>query len=459
MPHCAAAPALALGIEAASGDYVLPLGGDVVLAPDALYQFARALRDNPQADVLYGDEDRLVPRLRPGLKRVEPWFKPAWNAELFLAQDYLSACCLFRRDAALREPPAHPALDGAALYALLLRLTDRKGAVHVPYVLAHRTARAGNDPELRASRLLALGQHVGPRGGTAREGPFGNTLVEWPLPSPAPLVSIIIPTRDHVALLKTAVGGVLTGTRYRNVEVLIVDNGSVEPETLAYLERVAGNPRVKVIRHDAPFNYSALNNLAAKQAAGDYLLLLNNDVEVVDEDWLGWLVRQAVREGVGAVGAKLLYDDGSIQHAGVVIGMGDAAGHAHRFLKPGEEGYFARAHLPHQVSAVTGACLLVERAKFEAVGGLDEAGFAVAFNDVDLCLKLQTAGWRNIYEPRAVMIHHESKSRPKDHRPDQVKRWRAELDLLQSRWGTVGHVDPTHHLHLDRRQESYLIRL
>jgi len=159
------------------------------------------------------------------------------------------------------------------------------------------------------------------------------------------------------------------------------------------------------------------------------------------------------------VGAKLLYDDRSIQHAGVTIGLGDAAGHAHRFLREGEEGYFARAHLPHQVSAVTGACLLLERAKFEAVGGLDEEGFAVAFNDVDLCLKLQAAGWRNIYEPRAVMVHHESKSRPKDHRPDQVARWRAELDLLQSRWGTASRVDPVHHQHLDRRQESYLIRL
>lgn len=448
--------ALSLGLAAATGDYVLPLGDDVLLAPDALYRFARAIRSNPESAVLYGDEDRLVPRLGFGTKRVKPWFKPLWNAELFLAQDYLSRACVLRRAAALAVPPAHPALGEAGLYALLLAMTRDNGAVHVPHVVAHRTGSVTPDAD---GHLAAVAQHIAPQGGAAREGPFGNRLVDWPLPDPAPLVSIIIPTRDHVGLLRKSVGGVLTGTRYRHVEVLIVDNGSVEPETLAYLERVSGNPRVTVIRDDAPFNYSALNNRAAAQASGDYLLLLNNDVEVVDEDWLGWLVRQAVREGVGAVGAKLLYDDRSIQHAGVTIGLGDAAGHAHRFLKEGEEGYFARAHLPHQVSAVTGACLLVERAKFEAVGGLDEEGFAVAFNDVDLCLKLQAAGWRNMYEPRAVMIHHESKSRPKDHRPDQLTRWRRELDLLQSRWSTAGYVDPAHHREMERRQETYLIGL
>lgn len=453
-----ATKALSLGLAAAGGDYVLPLAPDGVLSPLALYHFAAAIRDDAVSNVFYGDEDQLEHRLL-GQRRVRAWFKPRWNAELFLAQDYLSAACVIRREAGLAVPPAPPADESTGLYALLLNLTQSHGARHVPHVVTHRQAPRPATAEAVAARITTVARHVAPQGGVVREGPFASVSVVWPLPDPRPLVSIIIPTRDHVDLLKTCVTGVLNATRYRHVEILIVDNGSSDPATLAYFERVAGNPRVRVIRHDAPFNYSQLNNLAAAQAKGQFLLLLNNDIEIIDETWLGWLVRQAARPHVGAVGARLTYDDGSIQHAGVTIGLGDAAGHAHRFLRPGEEGYFARAWLPHEASAVTGACLMVEKAKFDAVHGLDEAGFAVAFNDVDLCLKLRAAGWRNIYEPRAVLIHHESKSRPKDHRPDQVARWRCELDLLQKRWGTANYIDPLHHPHLDRRQENYNLRL
>jgi GT2 family glycosyltransferase len=448
--------ALSLSIATASGDYVLPLGPDVLLAPDALLRFAHAALAAPDAPVLYADEDRISRRGR----RSQPWFKPQWNAEMFLAQDYLSSACIIARKPAQSLPLPHPALSAAGLYPMLLSLLgDHQAAVHVPHVLAHRTTQEPPSAATTAAQIATVAHHVAARGGIARAGAFGTVAVEWPLPAVLPLVSIIIPTRDHVDLLRKAVSGLLTATRYRQIEVLIVDNGSVEPQTHAYLARVSGNPRVRVIRHDAPFNYSALNNLAARQARGDYLCLLNNDVEIIDEDWLGWMIRQAVRPGIGAVGAKLLYDDRTIQHAGVVIGMGGAAGHAHRFQPDSAPGYFARPHVPHYVSAVTGACLLVARAKFDAVGGLDEEGFAVAFNDVDLCLKLQAAGWRNVYEPRAMLIHHESKSRPKDFRPDQVARWRGELALLQSRWRVQDGLDPVHHPAMDHRHETYLLHL
>ena len=453
-------PARALGLcmAAASGDYVLPLGGDVLLSPHALMHIVKALQGDAQPSVLYGDEDRIA---RTG-RRSAPWFKPEWNAELFLAQDYLSSSCVIRREAALAtlSPDVAPA-GLASVYALLLALLGHEGAqaVHVPQILAHRTAPLEDVEEILSRRIATVAAHVAPSGALASEGVFGSVSVAWPLPAKQPLVSIIIPTRDHVNLLRMAVAGILTGTRYRHVEVLIIDNGSVRPETAAYLRRTTGNPRVRVIHHDAPFNYSQLNNIAARDAKGDYLLLLNNDVEIIDGNWLTWLVRQAVRPGIGAVGAKLLYDDGTIQHAGVTIGIGDAAGHAHRFQKNSEPGYFARAHLPHYVSAVTGACLLVEKAKFEAVGGLDEQGFAVAFNDVDLCLKLQAAGWRNLYEPRAELIHHESKSRDKDFQPGQIERYTRELALLQDRWGTDGYADPLHHPHLDRNSETYRLYL
>ena len=443
--------AMTLAMQTAAGDFVLPLAHDAVLAPDALYRFAAALQAYPDANVLYGDEDRITSRGR----RTHPWFKPAWNGELALAQDYISGACLIRRDATLRAAPTDP-----GLYALLLAVTAQDAAKvhHVPYVIAHMATDqpAATD---QAARAATVARHVAPLGATARIGPHGTVAVDWPLPAPPPLVSIIIPTRDHVDLLRTCVTGVLTATGYRDVEILIVDNGSREAEALDYLGRIAANPRVRVIRDDGPFNYSALNNRATAEARGEYLCLLNNDIEIIDENWLTALMRQAVRPHVGAVGAKLLYDDGTIQHAGVTIGLGGAAGHAHRFQKNSDSGYFARAHVPHYVSAVTGACLLVEKAKFDAVGGLDEEGFAVAFNDVDLCLKLQAAGWRNLYEPRAELIHHESKSRGKDFLPENVERYRRELALLQAQWGTKTYDDPLHHPALDRLGETYHIGL
>lgn len=449
------AKALIQGIECATGDYVLPLAADTLLAPDALYHLARAVVANPDAGVFYGDEDRIN---RKGL-RSHPWFKPRWNPDLFLAHDYLSAACLIRREDALAMPPIHPALSAAGLYAMLIHMTAQTEVVHVPRVIAHRQNAGLHDPDALAARAAAVAHHVAPLGASTRIGAFGTVAVDWPMPEMQPLVSIIIPTRDHVRLLRKCVTGVLNATRYRNIEILIIDNGSAEAETLDYFARVSGNPRVRVIRDDRPFNWSALNNLGAREARGEYLCLLNNDIEITDENWLSTMVRQVVRPGVGAVGAKLLYPDGTIQHAGVVIGLGKAAGHAHRFQPNAEPGYFARAHVPHRVSAVTGACMLVSKALFRQVGGLDEDGFAVAFNDVDLCLKLQAAGYHNIYEPRAVLVHHESKSRARDTHSTQVERYQRELALLQERWGTATYADPLHHPALDPTSETYRIAL
>jgi GT2 family glycosyltransferase len=205
------------------------------------------------------------------------------------------------------------------------------------------------------------------------------------------------------------------------------------------------------------FNYSKLNNAAVRAAAGDFLCFLNNDVEMVDGDWLSLLVRQAVRSDMGAVGARLLYPDHTIQHAGVFTGIGGGAGHGHRFQREEESGYFERARLPQQVSAVTAACLVVAREKFLAVGGYDEADFPVAFNDVDLCLKLNARGWQSFYEPRAMLIHHESKSRGSDSARSNRVRFAGELAALKSKWRTDERVDPYHHPHLSRFSEQFLI--
>jgi GT2 family glycosyltransferase len=259
--------------------------------------------------------------------------------------------------------------------------------------------------------------------------------------------------------MEACVGSVLRETDYADYDVLIVDNGSVLPQTHAWFDTVTADDRVSVLAYDHPYNYSAINNFAARRARGQYLCLLNNDTEIIDGAWLRELMRHAVRPGVGAVGAKLLYPDHSIQHAGVVIGLGNAAGHAHRMLPDDRPGYFALAHCAHEASAVTAACLVVERRKFDAVGGLEEAELQIAYNDVDLCLKLTQAGWRTIYAPQAILIHHESKSRGPDLSPHHIDRYRRELATLQQRWGTATLIDRMHHPRLDRASETYRIQL
>jgi GT2 family glycosyltransferase len=259
-------------------------------------------------------------------------------------------------------------------------------------------------------------------------------------------------------LLKACIDSLLSRTGYAPYEVIIVDNASAESRTAEYLERISADPRVRVLTYDHPYNYSAINNFAARNALGSYLCLLNNDTEVVEGDWLDEMMRYAVRPEIGAVGAKLLYSDGTIQHAGVVVGIGDAAGHAHRNLPAEETGYFCQTHAAQYVSAVTGACLLVEKRKFFAAGGLDEERLPIAFNDVDLCLKLERGGWRNIYVPHAVLIHHESESRPKDHEPSQIGRYRRELKVFQERWDSKNYDDPLLNPNLDRSSETFVIR-
>ena len=327
--------------------------------------------------------------------------------------------------------------------------------VHVPHIVCHVSAEA----EHELDRLDNIRRLVEPLGGTCSRGPFGTTRVTWPLPQDLPLVSIIIPTKDKLQLLDACVQTVLQHTTYENFEILIVDNGSVEWRTREHLRRIGNNPKVRVLSYAEKYNFSAINNFAGGEARGTYLCLLNNDTEVLEPTWLTEMMRYAVRPDIGAVGAKLLYEDGRIQHAGVVVGIGGAAGHAHRFLPAHEPGYFLMPHVTQFISAVTAACLVVEKRKFETVGGLDEVDLAIAFNDVDLCLKLEAAGWHNVYVPHAVLLHHESKSRGNDLAPQHVERFRRELAIFQERWNTRMYMDPLHNPNLDRHSEKFSFRL
>lgn len=419
--------AAATAIDWSAGPWLLPLAAGDTLAPRALDAY-RAAAAGTRARIVHADDDLID----AGGRRVKPHFKPVWNAELLRHFDYLTGACILRAEAADLEN-----LDAADWAGrLTARIAARSsGAERIPHVLHHRRSR----PAPQVPTVLPAGEGL-PTG----EGALAK-------------VSVIVPTRNRLDLLRTCIEG-LARTDYPDFEVIVVDNGSDDPATLDYL--AALDPaRHRVLRDDGPFNFSRLNNRAAKLATGDLLCLLNNDIEMLRGDWLAIMARQALRPEVGAVGARLLYPDGRIQHAGVVLGICGGAAHAHRLLHPDEEGYFHRHALPQFTSAVTAACLVVRRASFEAVGGLDEANFAVAFNDVDLCLRLNAAGWQSFYEPRATLVHHESVSRGLDRDPVGAARLAGELAALQARWHTDTQVDPFHHPQLNRYSERFVVQL
>lgn len=387
----------------------------------------RAAAKTTKARVIYSDDDVLDARGR----RIRPHFKPEWNPELFRHHDYVTGAAIVRVDEADLEA-ARIGGTVAGLAASAAVNSEPEGALRLPYVLHHRLAR----PVPRVPAVSKRWEGLTPK------------------------VSVIIPTRNRLDLLRTCIDG-LTHTRYSSMEVIVVDNGSDEPATLDYLAALDPT-RFQVLRDNGPFNFSRLNNRAAQVATGELLCLLNNDIEVLSADWLEIMARQALRPDVGAVGARLLYPDGRIQHAGVVLGICGGAAHAHRLLRPEAEGYFRRHALPQFVSAVTAACLVVRRERFEAVGGLDEKNFAVAFNDVDLCMRLNQRGWQSLYEPRATLVHHESVSRGLDRDPIGAARLASELAALKLRWGTgdmARQVDPFHHPQLSRYSERFAIRL
>jgi GT2 family glycosyltransferase len=401
--------------------WLMPIASGDRLARGAGMAYRAAIAGSKMR-IAYADDDLLDQTGR----RTAPHFKPDWNSELFEHFDYLTGACALQA-----TPEDLQSLAGADDWArkLVTRLAGDGGALHIRKVLHHRRMRPR--PQLPAAPILPT-----------RE---------------LPLVSIIIPTRNRVDLLRTCLNGI-ADTDYPNIEVIVVDNDSDDPETLAYLAGL--DPvRHRVLRHEGAFNYSEINNRAVREARGQLLCLLNNDIEVIEPSWLSTMVVQALRDNVGAVGARLLYPDGRIQHAGVVIGVGGAAGHAHRLVASDTEGYFHRHALPQFASAVTAACLVVARERFLAAGGLDERNFAVAFNDVDLCMRLNQQGWQSLYEPRATLIHHESVSRGLDRDLVGAARFAGELAALQRLWHTDEVVDPFHHPELSRVSERFVVGL
>lgn len=432
----------------ASGDFVVLTGPGARLREHALYLLACSAAD----DLVYGDEDSIDAAGRP----CEPIFKPDWNPDLLRSCDYLGHPTAIRRSLArevggFRGGP----FAGAEEYDLILRASRAARSIgHVPFVL--ESVPPPSRPEGADEAAVRALQDCLGAAARAEKGPLrGTCRVRWPIPHPAPLASLIIPTRDGRDVLEPCVESLLAKTAYRPFELLVVDNQSRSPETLDYLASLERRRVARVLRFDAPFNFSALNNFAAAQATGAVLGLLNNDIEALEEGWLEEMVSQAMRPDIGAVGARLLYPDRTVQHAGVVVGIGGVASHPHKRARSDDPGYAGRAQLVQDVSAVTAACLLVRSETFHRVGGFDEA-FPVAFNDVDFCLRVRQLGLRNLWTPFATLIHHESKSRGSDEvSRGKRARFRSEYQLMRSRWGEALLNDPAYSPNLTLEADDF----
>ncbi len=456
--HISAASNTAL--ELARGEFIALMDHDDEIPPHALYMVAVELNQSLEADILYSDEDKIDER---GL-RFDPYFKPDWNPELFLAQNVITHLGVYRTRLVREVGGFREGYEGAQDWDLAMRVIERIPASHIrhiPHVLYHwRVTRGsaarsvGEKPYAIEAQRRLLVSHFERIGEAAEVIPLhgGRWRVRYPLPAEPPLVSIIVPTRNSVRVLSRCIDSVLDKSTYPNFELVILDNRSDDPRTLQYLEALSRRPDVRVVRYDQPFNYSAINNFGARHAKGEVLVFLNNDTEVITPDWLEEMVARALRADVGAVGAMLYYPNDTIQHAGVILGLGGVAGHAYLGKPRGEPGQMDRARLAQDLSAVTGACMVMRRSVFEEVDGFDER-LAVAFNDVDLCLRVKARGYRILWTPFAELYHHEGISRGRD--TVVSERFRREIAFMQARWGALLPNDPAYNPNLTLSENDF----
>jgi glycosyltransferase involved in cell wall biosynthesis len=451
-------------LRLANGDFVALLDHDDELAPTALYFVALALNKNRDLQLLYSDEDKLDAQNR----RSEPYFKSDWNPELFLAQNFISHLSVYRTDLIRRLGGFRIGFEGSQDYDLTLRCVEQirpKEIEHLPWVLYHW--RAGDQstassatakPYAQEAARRAVQEHLERTGIAGTVVPSHGVYLQtkYALPTERPMVSIIIPTRDQVSSLRKCLDSIFEKTDYWKYEVIVLDNESYDSETLEFLAELTKYDRVRVERIEGTFNYSRLNNRGVELSRGSLIGLLNNDVEVINDDWLSEMVSRAMQPEVAMVGARLWYPNGAIQHGGVILGAGGIAGHAHVGLRHDEPGYFARAHLAQNLSAVTAACALVRREVYLQLGGFDE-NLAVTFNDIDFCLRLREAGYWIVWTPHAELIHHESSSRGFDDSTPKQVRFLAEVDYMKAKWGDMLQRDPFYNPNLSLGENLFAL--
>lgn len=427
-------------IRMATGEYIALFDHDDLLHPSALYEVMRAICEHG-ADFIYTDENTFSEEPRDAYN---PHFKPDFSPDTLRSYNYICHLSVFSRELLDSVGYFRSEYDGSQDYDLILRLTEKaKKVFHIRKILyywrAHKNSVAqdvGAKPYTVTAAKKALAAHLERCGlkGEVLDSPVPTTYhIKYEIDG-NPLISVIIPNKDHTDDLDICLKSLYEKSSYKNFEVIIVENNSTEKETFEYYEAIAqkhGN--IKIVKWEGNFNYSAINNFGVNYAKGEYILLLNNDVEIINGSCLEEMLMFAQRKDVGAVGAKLYYSDDTVQHAGVILGLGGTAGHAHKHFGRSHPGYMARASIAQNLTACTAACLMMRRDVFDEVGGLDEE-FEVAFNDVDLCMKIREKGYLVVFTPYAELYHYESKSRGNDSTPEKLERFRGEIDRFKERW-------------------------
>lgn len=463
--HISAASNSALSL--ATGEYVGLLDHDDVLAKDALLCVADELNKHFDAKLIYSDEDKVSAEGN----RFSPHFKSDWNLELLLSQNYICHFAVIEKALVDSVGGFRLGYEGSQDHDLILRCVADLAAPeirHITKILYHWRAIEGSTAQSASAKsysndagLLAVKDFVFSKFQVADVEPGivpNSYRVRYPIPDNPPQVSLIIPTRDQLALTRQCLNSIFEKTLYKNYELVIVDNGSKEKETLEYFKEIAKLDNVRVLSYNKPFNYSAINNFAVENTDSELIALVNNDIEVISPEWLCEMVSHGLRSDVGCVGAKLYYPNDRIQHGGIILGIGGVAGHSHKHFKRHDFGYFSRLSLVQNLSAVTGACLLVRRNVFNEVGGLNEEELTVAFNDVDFCLKVKTAGYNNVWTPYAELYHHESVSRGAENSPAKIERFKREICYMKKNWSELLMKDPYYNPNLSIDREDFSIR-
>lgn len=448
-------------LKLATGEFIGLMDHDDLLHENAIFWVVEALNRNREIDLIYTDEDKVD----ASNARFSPHFKSDFNYELLLTQNMISHFAVYRASVLRNIGGFRLGYEGSQDYDMTLRFLDSGARIveHIPRVLYHWRAIEGSTAlavseksYTESASVRALRDHV------ERKMRKADVTTAPDLPQyfrvrfdviGSPLVSIIIPTKDKVDLLEQCISSITAKSTYKNYEIIVIDNGSTERESFEYFKKIAAQG-VSVIHDTLPFNYSRINNLGFKQAKGEHICLMNNDIEIVTPDWLEEMLSYSQWDDTGCIGARLWYPDDTLQHGGVIIGLGGVAGHSHKYLPKNQVGYFGRAALPQALSAVTAACLLVKASIYREVSGLDE-GLSVAFNDVDFCLRVREAGYRNIWTPYAEMYHHESASRGTEDTPEKQARFNGEVKFMKDRWGDAMKRDPFYSPNLTHDREDF----
>ncbi len=462
--HISAASNSAL--ELATGEYVTFLDHDDMLPRHTLFWVVEDMQHYPDHKMWYSDEDKVNEKD----ERYDPYFKCDWNPDLFLSHNLVTHLAVYQADIIKAIGGLREGFEGAQDYDLVLRFIEKISPAeirHIPRILYHWRAIQGStatSADEKPYALLAAQKAIqeflerkGIQGAEVMENPEikGTIRVKYPLITPPPLVSLIIPTRNGLELLKRCVDSILNKTSYQAFEILIIDNESDDPATLDYFDALATQGLARIIEYPYPFNYADMNNMAVDHAQGELIGLLNNDLEVINEDWLTELVSHAIRPEVGIVGARLWYPNDTLQHGGVLLGIGGVAGHAHKGFPRGHVGYAGRAALIQNFSAVTGACMVMRKAVFRQVGGLNAEHLTVALNDVDLCLKIHCSNLRCVWTPFSELYHHESASRGYEDTPEKVARYEKERIYMKETWPQFLIADPAYSPNLTLDSEDF----